>query len=193
MTLKTASEGFDDLYVSCRDRLIRQIYVFTGDENEARDLVQQAFEKAWMRWRRLRTLQDPEAWVRLVAFNLAKNHRRHARQLVSSAEVPERSTDTIEDEQSMMDFRQALDQLTPDQRRALILYHLVGLTVSEVADEMSVPAGTVTSWLHRGRTQLASELDRMNDTLPGESEVRNEQPAERPVGRRRRPVRREPA
>jgi len=191
--LKTASEDFDNLYLSCRDRLIRQIYVFTGDETEARDLVQQAFERAWMRWRRLRTLQDPEAWVRLVAFNLAKNHRRHVRQLVSSADVPERSTDTIEDEQSLMDLRQALAQLTADQRRALILYHLVGLTVSEVADEMSVPSGTVTSWLHRGRAQLASELDRMNDTRPSESEAQHEQQTERPVGRRRRPVRREPA
>jgi hypothetical protein len=46
----------------------------------------------------------------------------------------------------------------------------------EVAAEMSVPVGTVTSWLHRGRTQLASELDQMkragtND--PGDSDERS--------------------
>lgn len=162
----TASECFDELYVDCRDRLILQIFVFTGDETEARDLVQQAFEQAWLRWRRVASLEDPEAWVRLVAFNLAKNHRRNRRQFVPSADAPDVATDTIGEEQSLMEFRQALDQLAPKPRQALILYHLVGLTVGEVAAEMSAPQGTVMSWLHRGRNQLADELDRMNATDP---------------------------
>jgi len=106
-------------------------------------------------------LNDPEAWVRLVAFNLAKNHRRYLRHVAPSGDAPEGSTDTIEEEQSVMDFHLALDQLAPDPKRALILYHLVGLSVAEVAAEMSVPVGTVTSWLHRGRTQLANELEQM--------------------------------
>jgi RNA polymerase sigma-70 factor (ECF subfamily) len=165
----TGSDGFDDLYLNCRDRLITQIFVFTGDETEARDLVQQAFERAWLRWRRISVLDDPEAWVRLVAFNLAKNHRRRRRHHVPSTAAPEAATDTIEQEQSMIEFRHALDQLGPDPRRALILHHVVGLSVNEVAVEMSAPAGTVMSWLYRGRNQLATELDRMNGTDPGES------------------------
>jgi RNA polymerase sigma-70 factor, ECF subfamily len=166
VTPVTASDGFDELYLDSRDRLVRQIYVFTGDETEARDLVQQAFERAWLRWRRVASLDDPEAWVRLVAFNLAKNHQRRRHQLVHSADAPEVATDSIEEEQSLMEFRQALDQLGPQPRRALILYHLVGLTVSEVAAEMSAPPGTVMSWLYRGREQLAAELDRMNASDP---------------------------
>jgi RNA polymerase sigma-70 factor, ECF subfamily len=166
VTPVTASDGFDELYLACRDRLVRQIYVFTGDETEARDLVQQAFERAWLRWRRVASLDDPEAWVRLVAFNLAKNHQRRRRQVVHRADAPEIATDSIEEEQSLMEFRQALDQLGPQPRRALILYHLVGLTVSEVAAEMSAPRGTVMSWLYRGREQLATELDRMNASDP---------------------------
>jgi RNA polymerase sigma-70 factor (ECF subfamily) len=162
----TASERFDELYVDARERLIRQIFVFTGDETEARDLVQQAFEQAWLRWRRVVSLDDPEAWVRLVAFNLAKNHRRRRRQMVASADAPEASTDTIAEEQSLIEFRHALDQLAAEPKRALILYHLVGLSVGEVAAEMSAPPGTVMSWLHRGRIQLASELDLMNRTDP---------------------------
>jgi RNA polymerase sigma-70 factor, ECF subfamily len=164
----TRSDGFDELYLDCRDRLITQIFVFTGDETEARDLVQQAFERAWLRWRRVAALDDPEAWVRLVAFNLAKNHRRRRRQLIPSADAPEVATDSIEQEQSMIEFRHALDQLGSDPKRALILHHIVGLSVNEVAAEMSAPAGTVVSWLYRGRNQLATELDRMNTADPGE-------------------------
>jgi RNA polymerase sigma-70 factor (ECF subfamily) len=166
VTPVTASDSFDELYVDSRERLIRQIFVFTGDETEARDLVQQAFEQAWLRWRRVVSLEDPEAWVRLVAFNLAKNHQRRRRQLVASADAPEMSTDTIEQEQSLLEFRHALDQLAVEPRRALILYHLVGLTVAEVAAEMSAPAGTVMSWLFRGRNQLTAELARMNAPDP---------------------------
>ena len=80
--MNATSECFDGLYLACRDRLVRQIFVFTGDETEARDHVQQAFEQAWMRWRRVAALNDPEAWVRLVAFNLAKNRWRRVRRTV---------------------------------------------------------------------------------------------------------------
>jgi RNA polymerase sigma-70 factor (ECF subfamily) len=168
VTPVTASDRFDELYLDCRDRLVQQIFVFTGDETEARDLVQQAFEKAWLRWRRVASLDDPEAWVRLVAFNLAKNHRRRRRrrQLLPSSDAPDIATDSIEEEQSLMEFRHALDQLGPQPRRALILHHLVGLSVGEVATEMAAPPGTVMSWLYRGRNQLADELDRMNASDP---------------------------
>jgi RNA polymerase sigma-70 factor (ECF subfamily) len=86
--------------------------------------------------------------------------------MVASADAPEASTDTIAEEQSLIEFRHALDQLAAEPKRALILYHLVGLSVGEVAAEMSAPPGTVMSWLHRGRIQLASELDLMNRTDP---------------------------
>jgi RNA polymerase sigma-70 factor (ECF subfamily) len=164
----TRSDAFDDLYLGARDRLTRQIFVFMGDESEARDLVQQAFERAWLRWARVGTLDDPEAWVRLVAFNLAKDHRRRRRRFAHTAVAPEAATDTVEQEQSMIEFRHALDQLGPDLRRALILHHIVGLTVEEVANEMSAPEGTIVSWLYRGRNQLAAELARMNRRDPGD-------------------------
>ncbi len=158
--------SFDELYLAARDRLIAQIYVFTSDETESRDLVQQAFERAWMHWRRVSKLADPEAWIRLVAFNLAKNHRRWRRHVSVQPVVPEQQSDPIADEQALIEFGQAMAQIAPDQRRALILYHLVGLSVAEIASEMSAPSGTVMSWLYRGRAQLATELERLEATDP---------------------------
>jgi RNA polymerase sigma-70 factor (ECF subfamily) len=52
----------------------------------------------------------------------------------------------------------ALRRLSPDQRRAIVLHHLVDLPVAEVAHELQVAVGTVKSWLHRGRAALAAEL-----------------------------------
>ena len=44
------------------------------------------------------------------------------------------------------------------QRDALVLHHLVGLAVTEVASELGVPEGTVKAWLSRGRRRLAAAL-----------------------------------
>jgi RNA polymerase sigma-70 factor (ECF subfamily) len=52
----------------------------------------------------------------------------------------------------------ALRQLPAAQRRAVVLHHIVDLPVTEVADELGVPVGTVKAWLHRGRQTLACLL-----------------------------------
>ena len=52
----------------------------------------------------------------------------------------------------------ALADLPRAQREAIVLHHLVGLSVAEVAGELRAPAGTVKSWLSRGRRQLATAL-----------------------------------
>jgi RNA polymerase sigma-70 factor (ECF subfamily) len=158
----TGSEGFDRFYTETRERLIEQIFLFTGDEVESRDLVQQAFEKAWKQWGRVALLNDPEAWVRLVAFNLAKNHRRWRRLATAQQNALRPSPEPVVPEQGFMELRQALASLSPEQRRAVILHHVVGLTIREISEEMSSPPGTVMSWLHRGRANLASAIAAMN-------------------------------
>lgn len=157
------SEAFDAFYEATRERLVSQIFLFTGDAPESRDLVQQAFERAWKHWSRVSAMGDPEAWVRLVAFNLAKNHRRWRRYVASHASVAPPSADPVRLEESMIEFGEALGTLTADQRRALILYHLVGLSVKEIAVEMSTQPGTVMSWLYRGRAALATALEEVEE------------------------------
>jgi DNA-directed RNA polymerase specialized sigma24 family protein len=52
----------------------------------------------------------------------------------------------------------ALRKLPGDQRRALVLHHMLDLPVAEVAHELGVAVGTVKSWLHRGRAAMAAQL-----------------------------------
>jgi RNA polymerase sigma-70 factor (ECF subfamily) len=155
------SEAFDELYEASRERLVAQIFVFTGDETESADLVQQAFERAWRHWSRVSSMEDPEAWVRLVAFNLAKNHRRWQRHMSSRGSVAQPEPDQIESEEGLLEFGDALRRLPPQQRQALVLHYVVGLPVRDVAEEMNAPPGTVVSWLHRGRESLTAALDQI--------------------------------
>jgi RNA polymerase sigma-70 factor (ECF subfamily) len=58
----------------------------------------------------------------------------------------------------MLDFLKALQQLSLGQREALVLHHVVGLSVDEISDQLGVPAGTVKARLSRGRAALARRL-----------------------------------
>ena len=54
---------------------------------------------------------------------------------------------------------EALAKLPVKERQALVLHKVVGLSIADIAGEMSAPEGTVKSWLSRGRTRLAQQLD----------------------------------
>ena len=145
---------FDAFYLSSRDRLALQVAGFTGDAAEALDHVQEAFIQAWARWDKVSGYDDPEAWVRRVACNRAVSRWRRARRVVLRA---------TQDEQLHLDPEQhavidALALLGPREREAIVLHHLVGYSVEEVAEQLRVPSGTVKSWLSRGRARLAELL-----------------------------------
>jgi RNA polymerase sigma-70 factor (ECF subfamily) len=153
----SARSNFDGFYAASRDRLAGQLFAFLGDDGLARDVVQEAFIRAWTRWGRVSELDDPEAWVRRVAFNLAKNQRRDRRNVTMYPYVALASEDDPASRNPLA-LGEAMSTLPRQHREALVLHHLVGLSVEETATEMSVPPGTVKSWLHRGRLRLAVAL-----------------------------------
>jgi RNA polymerase sigma-70 factor (sigma-E family) len=147
---------FDEFYLRTRDRLAVHIAALTGDTAEAVDHVQEAFVRAWSRWTYVGGLDDPEGWVRRVAHNLAVSRWRRARRLVLGQ--PPAAGSAVEWTDEQRPVFEALRALSRAHREAIVLHHLVGLSVAEVATELDVPAGTVKSWLSRGRTQLAAAL-----------------------------------
>src|SRR3954447_26828233 len=70
------TDDFDGFYRDTSRRLLRYAYGLTGDPGEAQDLVQEAYARAWQRWRRLTGYEDPEAWLRLVVHRLATDRWR---------------------------------------------------------------------------------------------------------------------
>lgn len=146
---------FDEFYRASRDRLAVQIAALTGDAGEAVDHVQEAFIRAWTRWTYVGGLEDPAGWVRRVAYNLAVSRWRRARRVVLRARAVDAAVEWDDAQREVVD---ALRTLPRAQREAIVLHHLVGLSVDEIATELHAPAGTVKSWLSRGRRQLATAL-----------------------------------
>jgi RNA polymerase sigma-70 factor, ECF subfamily len=152
------TEGFEEFYTATVGRLLGQLFPVTGNLHEAEEVVQEAFARASTRWSRIRDYDVPEAWVRRVAMNLAADrHRRRHRQVAALHRAgPPPSVPPVSVE--ALALVQALGTLPIRQRQAIVLHYLVDLPVEEVAATLGASAGTVKSWLARGRHTLAASL-----------------------------------
>ncbi|MCU7728182.1 SigE family RNA polymerase sigma factor [Actinoplanes sp. KI2] len=154
------TSSFDEIYAAHYGDLTVQLYAYFGDRQEAQDVVQEAFCRAYARWRTASRLDDPVAWIRRVAWNLAISrwrHKRTVRRFLRSQRPVEPNVDGPEPERVALIA--ALATLPDNHRRAIVLRYLADLTVADIADREGVPEGTVKSWLHRARQALAARLD----------------------------------
>ena len=151
-------DGFAAFYAGSYRRLLGQLFAVTGDLAEAENVLQEAYARAFTRWSRVGGYDLPEAWVRRVALNLAamaeRSLRRRARALLRLGPPPL----VPELDPELVDLRHALAALPLAQRQVIVLHHLVGLPVEEVARELRLATGTVKSRLARGRAAMASTL-----------------------------------
>ena len=154
---------FEAFYNASSRRLLGHVYAMVGDLAEAEDALQEAYARAWQRWDRVAGYEDPEAWVRTVAYRIAvsswrrtANRLRAHRRGAGPDETPGASPDRLA-------LIAALRAIPAEQRRTIVLHHLVGLSVEEIAHETGTPAGTVKSRLARGRRALAGHVSEYAD------------------------------
>lgn len=153
-------DGFEAVYRASYARLVGQLYVVTTSRAEAEEAVQEAFARLWARWDQVGGYEKIEAWVRHVAINVAIGRWRRAARERPLPEVTAAAGDPMG---SGVEVLLALRKIPIHQRSALFLHHVVGLSVEEVADEMSSKPGTVKSWLSRGRASLDGLLSSPQD------------------------------
>lgn len=153
-------------------RTVACAYAVTGDLAAAEDVAQDAYSRAWARWRKLEMYEDPAAWVRRVAVNQAVSGWRRARTASRHAVRQARPDPHPAPDENTVALVRALRELPEAQRRALVFHHLAGLPVAEVARVEGCPTGTIKARLSRGRVALAELLrdDRTeNETTTEES------------------------
>lgn len=136
--------------------LVRRLTLVLGDIDAAEDIAQDAFLRAFRAWDRFDG-GDVRAWLYTIALRLAFNEqRRHRRWLAAVRHVQPRPWEDGRDP----DLRAALGRLDVRTRTALLLNAVDGYTQREIASILSVPEGTIASWISRGRTALRADLDR---------------------------------
>ncbi|WP_432841017.1 RNA polymerase sigma factor [Dactylosporangium sp. CA-092794] len=148
---------FTECYATWFRPIAGQLAVYLGGVEEAQEVTQEAFTRAWTRWARIGRYDDPVAWVRRVAWNLATSRIRRMRTALRYRQS-QRPEPIAGPGPERVAIEAALAALPADQRRAVVLHYLAGLTVAEIADLCRAREGAVRTWLYRARRTLARHL-----------------------------------
>lgn len=147
-----------EIEVFCRQenpRLVGMLTLYCGDRVAAEDIAQEALARAWHHWKKVSRMDDPAAWTRRVALNLAKSRFRRLlreRRYQSTLDGQRPHYDVDVTEQRMV--REALGALPARQRAAVVLRYYLELSYSEVGQVMDAPPATARSLVHRGLANL---------------------------------------
>jgi RNA polymerase sigma-70 factor (ECF subfamily) len=155
-------EAFGLIVQEKGEELLRTARAILGTEADARDATQEAFVKAWRSLKGLRRPERFDAWLGRILINECRmllRDRRRVREVPMGERFSDHRppADTVSDSAST-DFDAAFNRLSVDQRAILVLHHLYGYGVRDIAAWLDVPSGTVKWRLARARQALALEL-----------------------------------
>jgi RNA polymerase sigma-70 factor (ECF subfamily) len=153
--------AFPDLVLALQDPLYSGLRRLHGPDAE--DLAQETFIRAYRALQayeaeRVRSLQL-RGWIWTIALNLGRNAARDRARRPIPVELQDRHAAHDPELADAAAWDRRLGSLSPGQRRAVILRHVVGLSVSETALALGKPEGTVKADVHRGLAKLKSILE----------------------------------
>ena len=149
----------ENLYAAHAPDAARLAYLLTGDRALAEDLVQDAFVRMFGRFRDLRHAEAFGAYLRKTVVNLARSHfRRRGVERTYVERESRRPVFSVEQPTGREEMWEALRNLTPRQRAAVVLRYYEDLTEAQTADVLGCAVGTVKSLVSRGLEQLRAGL-----------------------------------
>ena len=166
--------AFDVLVLKYQNKIIQLINRYVRDPDEAMDVAQEAFLKAYRAIERFRGDSAFYTWIYRIAINTAKNHlvassrrppgddidAQEAEQYEGAAGLKEYDTPErlILKDEIQATIARAIDSLPDDLKTAITLRELEGMSYEEIAQTMECPIGTVRSRIFRARDAIDSLL-----------------------------------
>ena len=141
-----------------------------GDYQEAEDIAQEVFTKAYRKLGQLKSPHRFQSWLYTIVSNECKMWlRKHSKEReknthledVSADEFTELAMRTHSDEETKFTVQNAMKTLPADNQLVLSLYYMSDLSVKEIAHFMGISSNTVKGKLHRARKQLGERLRKM--------------------------------
>jgi RNA polymerase sigma-70 factor (ECF subfamily) len=169
-----SGEVFQVIYRRYRDRIFRLAYAYANDPDDAEDVTQLVFIRAYRSIHLFRGHSQLYTWLYRIAINCCKDWIKQAHHVRfdrrdelwwseramgdSMFTSPTRTESMIEQREANEVLQTALDRLNPDFRSALVLREVDGMSYREVAEVLSCSEGTVKSRIFRARHQLRKGL-----------------------------------
>jgi RNA polymerase sigma-70 factor (ECF subfamily) len=157
---KAAGEQFVIEHYEAIFRFLRNL---TGSKEDAEDLTQQTFLRAWEALPNFRGDSSLSTWLHSIAYREYTHWLRSQREFVPLDEIVDMPDEQSNQNLEAVLLRWAIYRLDPEHRGVFVLYYVQGFSVSEVAKIIGVPVGTVKSRLFFARQKLKELL---SDVIP---------------------------
>jgi RNA polymerase sigma-70 factor (ECF subfamily) len=164
--IRHATDGdaaaWEPLVLAHQEAVFRLCYLLLGDPDDAEDIAQETFLRAWKYLRRFNAARPLRPWLLSIASNLASNRRRSAGRYLSalvrafrnepasSTSIEEKSTQQLEASQ----LWKAVQTLSLPDQQIVYLRYFLELSVAETATVLNIAEGTVKSRLNRALDRL---------------------------------------
>ena len=158
------TDAYGELMRWHRDSVYRVAYAIIGDHDQAEDVVQEAFMRAYEAMGRFDRKQRFAPWIERIAANYAISLKRQGggRPQVSESGVVQYAegnpSESIAAQQLHSTIRQAITTLPRQQRLAISLFYLKDMDLLQTAEVLGCAVGTVKRYLHRARQKLEKML-----------------------------------
>jgi len=149
-----------------QEPVFRLAYLLLGEPDEAEDITQETFLRAYKALKRFDMDRPLRPWLLRIASNLAHNrHRSIGRYLAALTRFAQQDPDrikstTIEPVDESQALWQAVRQMTRPFQEVIYLRYFLDMSESEMVDALDVPAGTVKSRLYRALSKLRGIIER---------------------------------
>lgn len=151
--------AFDELMSSCREKLYRIAYSYVKNRDDALDIVSESVYRAYVNLQSLKNPSYFNTWMIRIVINQSINFVNKNRRITLNAGMALNATgqDALEINEAI-DLYAAIDRLDGNQKAVIILKYLEDLPITQVAEIMDRPVGTVKSYLHGALKGLRLEL-----------------------------------
>lgn len=162
---KGDAAAWESLMRQHQEAIFRFAYLLLGDPDDAEDVAQESFLRAWKYLRRFDDSRPLKPWLLSITANLASNRRRSAgryfaalvrafRDEPTTSRIEEKSAQNLEADE----LRSAVQRLSPDDQQIIYLRYFLDLSVNETAQVLQVAEGTVKSKLSRALEKLRNVI-----------------------------------
>ena len=149
---------FEDFFEAERGRLLRALYLLTGNREEAEEVLQDAFVAVWERWDRVQTMDDPTGYLYRTALNRHRSALRRAARAARRAVGQAEGGDLFAQADERDALARALAKLSPRRREAIVLTELLGYDSPGAARVMGITDTTVRRLTQQARERLRDDL-----------------------------------
>ena len=158
-----APASFEAFFEAEHGRLLRALYLVTGNAQEAEELMQDAFVAVWERWDRVSAMDEPTGYLYRTAMNRFRSRLRRASRAARRAIGSDEGRDAFAAADERDAVARAMGRLPERQRSAIVLTELLGYDSEEAGRILGVKDVTVRSLASQARAALRTHLEEADE------------------------------